>query len=348
MPCWSEEDCWARGSSAIGGRPAGSARVGLQLVSANGSNWSRFVNLIHVRCNSPRLAIAWDPIWIQGGELHLFWDGKEINEQNGFEVLNHSASPLREETVRNWTSHWRGAQRAMRATVALPTAGGHELRLEFTPDANATRALAVLASLQLWMPLSYATCEDLRACVSFISDSDAAVRQFRNSNEAQYRCLTNVEPSSACATWKACLEQAGAGADKRSQRLINLLTAAGVGSQPEAVTTTTTEASWFPSLNIFSGGGEEEGPCLDPRHEDVQAWDCDCYDALMASCDTQRNQSEYSDAKCVRAQLCKEPRICAAWKARWCDPEHLALLSRRSAQSRTASLDAAADNKRCP
>jgi len=119
--------------------------------------------------------------------------------------------------------------------------------------------------------------------------------------------------------WRQCLEAAQG--DHRS-RLITLLTAAGVSNIGSGITIpfggdATEVAAYAPAPGL---GGQH---CLDPRLEDPEAWDCDCYDEAKQLCSSliPINTGRTSAAQCLRALYCINLRVCPAWKATFCTSE---------------------------
>merc|ERR1711870_30265 len=58
--------------------------------------------------------------------------------------------------------------------------------------------------------------------------------------------------------------------------------------------------------------------CMDPRHEDPESWECDCYENMHKMCNAIRAlesmHAEYSIEKCMRAILCDQNLTCPSWR----------------------------------
>merc|ERR1712061_773846 len=80
-------------------------------------------------------------------------------------------------------------------------------------------------------------------------------------------------------------------------------------------------------MGILVSAGVQEGSepvltedgCVDPRTEDPESWECDCYESFQAKCTAIKNHSavrnNYTFGKCLRAILCDLPNMCPSWRA---------------------------------
>merc|ERR1712187_280228 len=95
--------------------------------------------------------------------------------------------------------------RAGSVEIPVSREGGHKLDIQFT-SSGIKDAGVELSRLRLYMPTSFAECEDFKVCLDPISGSSEDVQMLRNNNALQLTCLENpVAISEACATWRGCL-----------------------------------------------------------------------------------------------------------------------------------------------
>merc|ERR1719198_769099 len=72
--------------------------------------------------------------------------------------------------------------------------------------------------------------------------------------------------------------------------------------------------------------------CLDPRLEDPEGWQCDCYERWMEWCANNLPAGSYTAAECARGHMCEHADVCCSWKeyASCDESEPASLLSRRA------------------
>lgn len=328
------EDCW--------GAERGDRR-GLK-VTEQGKIYTRFVNTIHVRCNSPQLSIRFSlpRNGMQNGRLTMYWDGVEITRKNGY--YNYAREEGEQPLPWVWpTPFWqnRGHQngkghrsrelydRAFATTVDVSGDIGHELEVEFKVMPNITadgfddeQTRVSIKDLTLYMGTDFASCEDGKVCLWNLGNRAARRRNkqdmsglaLRNSNALQLECLetplVNMTPGSVCEEWRECLD------DDYALRIRTLLRTAkmnqnlggGSISQPvsENVRIKTQRKGKLKSKRAL------RTHCMDPLLEDPESWQCDCYETMMIRCASV--DPPPSDELCLRLHFCTFERVCTAWK----------------------------------
>mmetsp|Transcript_106637 Transcript_106637/g.227722 ORF Transcript_106637/g.227722 Transcript_106637/m.227722 type:complete len:490 (-) Transcript_106637:127-1596(-) len=304
--CWGKTDCW------FGHR---------NMRKADGSNWQmwkRIVQIMHLRCDLDSVAVSFKLKSIVNGTLRAFWDEVEVTPQNGFHVQGHMMSPVSElNSTPGWASNKKG--HTGYATLPLPRKGAHELLLEFSP--TGPNALVVATNMRMFVSKAFARCEDVQTCLASLGTG-----QLRNSNTQQLECLLADPPTgNQCVKWRKCLDKASdaedAEGDHRSH-LITLLMAAGVGNA-ELGTELGTLMPWGGDSHAVdayaSDPVSEEKHCMDPRLEDPEAWECDCYEEAKQQCmSLTPTPEDTSLAQCLRAHYCMNRRVCSEWKASFC------------------------------
>merc|ERR1719453_1873027 len=58
----------------------------------------------------------------------------------------------------------------------------------------------------------------------------------------------------------------------------------------------------------------DESQCIDPASDDAEAWECDCFQAMVDSCG---GISE----DCFQTLVCRSNKICSSWKQSHCSAE---------------------------
>eukprot|EP00747_Dinoflagellata_sp_TGD_P149960 gnl/TRDRNA2_/TRDRNA2_177067_c0_seq23.p1 gnl/TRDRNA2_/TRDRNA2_177067_c0~~gnl/TRDRNA2_/TRDRNA2_177067_c0_seq23.p1 ORF type:complete len:693 (-),score=81.90 gnl/TRDRNA2_/TRDRNA2_177067_c0_seq23:93-1952(-) len=289
--CAGKENCWSfseRNPFRLDG-PSWQARL-FSVVNAAQGEWVRFVNLIHVQCNSPVLYVnLW--LWeVKNAKLRVRWDGAEVTKKTEGAMLWFSKQ---EKIIMGGTEHrinkaadHEMAQRnhlpdadfpvvgdsigrisglppeypAVRIDLALPAhvKGGHELEIEV----ETTELPAYVASneITLYMPSSFSMCEDMKMCLELLTKQGEGGWKLRNTNTLQKRCLssgwegdpilTQEDASSACKKWRNCLKH-------NQVPLFTLLKAAGVGEFQAALTELTASRGHtytrYPGMRVKGG-----------------------------------------------------------------------------------------------
>lgn len=73
-------------------------------------------------------------------------------------------------------------------------------------------------------------------------------------------------------------------------------------------------------LGLSDASTCKRAACIVPASMDPEAWDCDCLDAAMATC--QNNGYSHDIQNCLRALFCESSCVCASWKEKMCsDPK---------------------------
>merc|ERR1719502_1098354 len=55
---------------------------------------------------------------------------------------------------------------------------------------------------------------------------------------------------------------------------------------------------------------------MDPRTEDPESWECDCYEEGKEACS--RTTIDVDENTCLRANYCEYPKVCEHWKDIYC------------------------------
>eukprot|EP00747_Dinoflagellata_sp_TGD_P118861 gnl/TRDRNA2_/TRDRNA2_172907_c0_seq1.p1 gnl/TRDRNA2_/TRDRNA2_172907_c0~~gnl/TRDRNA2_/TRDRNA2_172907_c0_seq1.p1 ORF type:complete len:717 (-),score=105.75 gnl/TRDRNA2_/TRDRNA2_172907_c0_seq1:422-2572(-) len=209
--CSSDVDCWS--SKAYNGKKE-------QVIKTSGGNvFNRFLNIMHVRCASPSIHIKMRLKKLVNGNINIEWDGERVKRVAGLDKFSGKsfAGPL-----------------VIEKTIKVNSVGAHELVFEFSADGAAGDA--IIEELAVFMPTTYATCEDVKACLSSIGNSAPAI-WLRNSNRLQKNCLAkafgqmSASEKQVCEIWRKCLAKSGG----HDGQILALLEAAGVDGSGTAV-----------------------------------------------------------------------------------------------------------------
>eukprot|EP00747_Dinoflagellata_sp_TGD_P089945 gnl/TRDRNA2_/TRDRNA2_164507_c1_seq2.p1 gnl/TRDRNA2_/TRDRNA2_164507_c1~~gnl/TRDRNA2_/TRDRNA2_164507_c1_seq2.p1 ORF type:complete len:399 (+),score=63.74 gnl/TRDRNA2_/TRDRNA2_164507_c1_seq2:107-1198(+) len=310
--------------------------------------WTRFVSIIHVKCEVDSIGANFQYRTVQGGTLSLHWDDTRL------EAFTEKS------TARDWSS-----------ALVPEDKGGHKFMVEFVPDSpGKTPAGALYNMLGFFTQKQFAKCMDTRNCLEEL-DKTPAGRSLRNSNRFLLQCLTS-SPDDAknlpmvgveCHKWRKCLEAASSSSllqvgDAGDHGIKHLLEAAAESNATEA-----------------NERAEKREGCVYPPTEDPMAWDCDCWEQMHKRCNAIEVKAE-NLGLCLRAQFCRYPEVCDGWHGRNCVQDDVkqmqfrlnvsgslvenktkvntsaALLGRATENATTgaklaADLDAAVGNKAC-
>jgi len=326
--------------------------LGGQRVLATKKIWKRFKAIIHVRCHGNTLQATFSMKLVRFGSLRLYWDGEEIwaegkhSNISGVEVVTAKGSQQLPMIYDDTSSPDNMKKRESHITIAMASAGAHELSIEFSPSEHApglalgphkgawTREAedkfptAVINDLSFFMEPGFTKCEDSKVCLLELSKSPAG-RLLRNTNALQLLCLTSEEDESLeksipdkrvrgmCKLWRECL--AGAG-NQYHNHLLELLNAAGVTNEGETPQPLNPFGHRFSPL--AGSDKEDKHGCMHPPTEDVESWNCDCYSDMLRRCHAVSEQGlvsgRFSTVLCLRAQFCSYDRVCRHWKTQTC------------------------------
>jgi hypothetical protein len=320
-------NCWDHGGYAH------QARAGPRIWVDVNQPWVKYSYSTHIRCEAAEAQINFAVFDIGYGTLKYFFDGEQGTTDNpNFHVYfgfvphfdDHPIdlnSPI--ESFNTWAlpkgtgATWRNV---INMIVPLTGPGPHEFVLEFLPYPDRKEpAFANIQEIRMFMPPSYATCEDTKACLSKLSGARAA--PLRNNNTLQRECLLSTPaPGSQCHTWRDCLNSS------TEEVLLSLLNAA---------LPPTAGASLIESAPRQNTGVQ----CMNPVMEDPEAWMCDCFESMMGRCkaigeESVTHEGSASTDVCIRAQYCLYDYTCDDWKAESChDAEVTNMMERLNAQS---------------
>lgn len=320
VECWQARNCWAPWGDIPGRYLHPSRRLRVD----PSTMWTRFLNIVHVKCNGEELIIKRKLMRMQGGVLQFFWDGKELVEANGFRV--HSLmSPVTDHDVSGWKRYKSNKKYIKRqrdatayAIVHLSESGGHEFLSEFTVRDDDSPPHAVDLTMHLFMARDFRQCQESKACLAVFESTSWYARRLRNSNTMQVECLQAPmsDTTNTCAKWRSCLQQAG---DHQEERLLTLLHAAGVGQ--------------VGPMPIPETPGSH---CINPLIEDPESWQCDCFDEMLQRCERMVGVAGYTKTRCLQAQWCDHDFVCDFWKKSICSDSSMDIL--RSALKNSSSL----------
>eukprot|EP00928_Gymnodinium_smaydae_P043875 TRINITY_DN29321_c0_g1_i1.p1 TRINITY_DN29321_c0_g1~~TRINITY_DN29321_c0_g1_i1.p1 ORF type:complete len:695 (+),score=81.41 TRINITY_DN29321_c0_g1_i1:67-2151(+) len=285
---------------------------------SSGGTWTRFGVSLHAECPFNYLQLSVFPSRVQGGTLNVFWNGVEINGTRTEQIFptNYMHSPITPEYFDSCAG-----QKSMLALL-YPNEGGHGnvASLEFTK--SEAQANLDLYALHLYVGEGFVACEDRKVCLPKLGKHGRVGIRIRNSNLLQLQCLRgepmeNKQLQDACDDWTKCLEKGG---ENTISQLLTLLAAARVGEDETSLIARET--------NVATAEADDAPGCLHPPNEDVESWDCDCFNVAAAVCDTVRYQPGFTEESCMRALICRHPRTCASWVEASCqDAETQAMLS---------------------
>lgn len=290
--CWDETNCFYGMDNSYQGnlflQSQGQNPQRKIVVNEFGAQWTRFLNLVHVKCAEDSLEITVITKKVQEGTLRYYWNFLEMTESNGFELGGYLMSPRTYGiATRNYASFAK-----ITSESGFLKGNGNELMIEFTPDPQSTKKRNPTAETRVAMQMfsAFRQCEDTKACLSKLDITLEGSRELRNSNELQRQCLEARSPSkigSQCREWRECLD------DDVEQEILQLLEAAGVG-----------ESLSLPHVATDSA-------CIDPLHDDPESWDCDCFETMKQTCENVNHPM----TQCMTALMCAHPRVCQSWKS---------------------------------
>eukprot|EP00747_Dinoflagellata_sp_TGD_P212100 gnl/TRDRNA2_/TRDRNA2_85228_c0_seq1.p1 gnl/TRDRNA2_/TRDRNA2_85228_c0~~gnl/TRDRNA2_/TRDRNA2_85228_c0_seq1.p1 ORF type:complete len:525 (+),score=70.67 gnl/TRDRNA2_/TRDRNA2_85228_c0_seq1:75-1649(+) len=322
--CSSSKDCWTTSYDLLEGA-VGRKTSRQMLFSKKESRFKRFMSTIHVQCASPTLGFSYIPMPSRGGTLRLLWDGIEITKEKGFKLKVTTQQHRRKGTLTWHTWSWN---------VSHP--GGHDFTLEFTKNRGES-SKAVMMELAFYMPNEYATCQDTKACLAMLGKNPASLK-LRNSNLLQMQCLqldltegTRALQTSpqmlACKQWRRCLRKGGNSTEKQ---LLTLLEAADVNeasderkarSSQVAASQPASDERKARSSQVAASQPASDSHCIYPPAGDPESWKCDCMEEMLCRCreiNRVHHLGGFSQAACLRAQLCLHSLVCESWKTSSC------------------------------
>eukprot|EP00747_Dinoflagellata_sp_TGD_P143487 gnl/TRDRNA2_/TRDRNA2_176392_c0_seq70.p1 gnl/TRDRNA2_/TRDRNA2_176392_c0~~gnl/TRDRNA2_/TRDRNA2_176392_c0_seq70.p1 ORF type:complete len:460 (-),score=47.73 gnl/TRDRNA2_/TRDRNA2_176392_c0_seq70:48-1427(-) len=282
--CVGNNNCW--GDCKPPGRRRGIDRC----VHVNSQKWTRFVVLIHIRCDL-RMTVRVRPAEITGGVMKFYWD-----EQ-----------PKKTFTRKiKWPRFWQ-------TVVKTKHKGGNAFMVEFVPKSK--MAIGKFNDLLFKLGVDYATCLDTKSCLHTLKDE--ADLPLRTSSALMHQCLkTGMDMvlvksvANSCTKWKACLNRTDPSGEYQD-RLLTMLEASG------AATPTTAQVSLKQGL-VPQGAAT----CIYPPQEDPLSWNCDCYEQMLQRCKAIGALEEV--ALCIRSQFCAFPDTCQHWKDMACNQQPVA------------------------
>lgn len=332
--CWETRDCFTSTQSddnVFGGRR--------QLNSRGNSEWSRWLNIVHLSCSSRQITVHFAVGRIKRAIVRSYWDGIEVNEatalQHGFE-LHEAKFPFDADSF-DAVERDRGPLIGQQVFEAL-SGSGHEWIAEVTTVGQGHKPTKTMFNqLEFYMQNEFAECEDVKACLEKLVDYP----ELRNSNLLQMQCLEGLDPNAlrdGCQQWRECMP------DSHEAEVLLLLRAAMphlllLHSNGPTVTALIQESA--PALP----GTSSHTICMDPVKEDPESWHCDCGPKMMTTCDEiiPRMSQNITVQECFTAIYCEHPGVCDEWKELACTEEpvvearsHLpvSLLSKRYDQQR--------------
>lgn len=316
--CWSSNDCWSSDSDS-------------RFVNSGYGIWKRFINSVHVRCASDSIDVHYEVRSVRNGQVRFLWDGLEVGDDNSF--VDYSDNFQQRVDI--------GMQR-LSGVIHIPVEGigGHIFQVEFISFGEDSSA--ALTALEIAMPQTFVFCEDFKVCLDPLGAGDETLQMLRNNNRMQMACLESASFDGACGLWRGCLPP------EKQHSLLSLLRAAVLEEIPrehspptDSVVDNTSDiysTSPEPSINLSI----PDAFCLDPALEDVESWNCDCYQEMQRSCAA----VEGSEHTCLRALMCEHESVCDTWKqAARCDEDAEILAVRDEMQSARRLSKAMMDRK---
>lgn len=308
--CSGKKDCWHRDGFT-------------QVVETDmTAGWRRFLLLVHLKCDHDRIEFKLYVDRVFSGTLRYTWDGKPINSSN-FNLTGPS-SPVTDEPGNTFKPRPR-APNKMSAAIDISAPGGHELVFEYTPGTvNQMRNhSARLSAPAFFMPNTFALCEDNKVCLRTLGKTSQGFA-LRSSNIEQVRCLAaqmddDNHLADACTDWLECLSKN----PDQAEHIRMLLAAAGVSTTVALVDTPLQRLSSsavalvdtsLQRLNS-SSGSHRDTSCMDPRYEDPESWECDCFVQMQSTCEAV--QQEHPDLNsmrhCLSGLWCQSDLVCSEW-----------------------------------
>jgi hypothetical protein len=113
----------------------------------------------------------------------------------------------------------------------------------------------------------------------------------------------STSPSTGPSMGPSSLTRAGASATTTMHPSTDSSTDSSTdpSTEPEQIDSESGPASWAPD-------------CVDPELADAESWHCDCLAEMQYACLRLSGES-FSEATCLRAQMCSHDRVCEHWKA---------------------------------
>jgi len=196
-----------------------------------GSEYTKFVTLIHVHCVATTLKLQMQ-VLVTMGTLRLFFDGAELTAENaGAPFLGNmvEASPIEAPMDTDGVG-------MISLILPLTRKDAHEFRMEYSPsesDAEVGGLGVKVGGLRFFMDNDFMECEDSRTCLQVLAEAGPEGLHMRQDNQEQMRCLqaesvaTPCSSGDVCCLWRECLE---ANDGQHGSRILTFLRAAGVST----------------------------------------------------------------------------------------------------------------------
>lgn len=327
--CWSSSDCWSSDSNS-------------RVVHSEYGFWKRFISSVHVRCPSNKIDVHYEVRSVRNGQLRFLWDGLEVGNENSFIDFSNDFQQRVDLGMQRLSGEIH---------ILVDGIGGHVFQVEFISFGEDSRA--ELTALEIAMPQMFVHCEDFKVCLDPLGAGDEALQMLRNNNHMQLACLESTSSEGACALWRGCLPP------EKQQSLLSLLRAAvleeiqsehslsapssGPSIDAQDVHRVDTASEIFSSpFEPSSDLSSADALCVDPALEDVESWNCDCYQEMQQSC----AEVDGREHICLRALICEHESVCDTWKqAAGCDTDAEILAVRDDMHRDRRLLEAMMDRK---
>jgi len=181
---------------------------------------------------------------------------------------------------------------------------GKDMRLHvsYTRNNNAQAGSATIKMKAKDVQKRADDCMGLKYCLKTLGDGSKSSFDLRNKNFMQLACLEAAnanqrsQVTAMCPAWVTCLQ-------KHNHAVNDLLV---------MLRSTMREGTFLEEVaagqNTTRRNADPDA-CVDPSSEDPESWDCDCFDAMKATCPNQQATSP-----CFHDLLCNDDRVCNSWK----------------------------------
>eukprot|EP00747_Dinoflagellata_sp_TGD_P165075 gnl/TRDRNA2_/TRDRNA2_185888_c0_seq1.p1 gnl/TRDRNA2_/TRDRNA2_185888_c0~~gnl/TRDRNA2_/TRDRNA2_185888_c0_seq1.p1 ORF type:complete len:470 (+),score=34.55 gnl/TRDRNA2_/TRDRNA2_185888_c0_seq1:70-1479(+) len=298
--CIGPSNCWGDCPTKGGGVD--------RCVQVSQTNWTRFLTLVHVRCELS-MQVGFRPVKTRGGVINTYWNDK---------FLHAFDKPI-----------WPG-QKSWSTDLKTDHKGGNTFIVEFIPsnskdspmkqnahEPQKASAIGQFSDLTFFLRTELTTCLDSKSCLDQIGDK--AGLPLRESSGLLHQCLRgdmdkeHVLPvARSCKKWKRCLKRSDPSGQYQS-RLLLLLNASDAAVPMPGHT----------SLKQSPMGSK----CIYPPTEDPMSWNCDCYEQMIQRCRDIGASKEME--VCIRGQFCEHPNTCQHWKDAACSDETITDMKKR-------------------
>jgi len=290
--CKSSANCWH-------GQKAGDMNIDV----AAGSAFSYYKAVATTKC--PVGSVAF---WMLAMKEHK---GQKLT--NGYLTIKQDNKEI--ESAKHFTENWVYCRPKCTEVYwrSQMHAGINQVTINFHPKDLAKPSLAILELEARRVDAQFEDCLDVTNCLKVLGDGSAAGYAIRNQNPLQLACLMGTIGSSSSVSQK-CNEWTGCLSSDQQTKLKVLMRAAGI--QPGTGLVENMGA------NAANRSRETPAGCVDPKLDDAESMQCECYVQWHKECGGDDNDDLEA---CIKTKMCNEATVCDDWKEEECPDMMMAI-----------------------